>query len=42
MEQWFLRITDYAEELLKALDGLEGRWPDDCVVNLRGVKGWRW
>ncbi len=26
LEQWFFRITDYAEELLDALDGLE--WPE--------------
>ena len=24
------------------IDLAEGRWPDGCVVNLRGVKGWRW
>ncbi len=27
LTQWFLRITDFAEELLEAIDGLE-RWPD--------------
>jgi leucyl-tRNA synthetase len=27
LEQWFLRTTRYAEELLKDLDGLEG-WPE--------------
>jgi leucyl-tRNA synthetase len=27
LAQWFLRITDYAAELLAALDGL-GRWPE--------------
>ncbi len=27
MEQWFLKITDYAEELLRDIDTLEG-WPD--------------
>ncbi|HMM08060.1 MAG TPA: leucine--tRNA ligase [Paracoccus solventivorans] len=27
LTQWFFRISDYAEELLEAIDGLEG-WPD--------------
>jgi leucyl-tRNA synthetase len=27
LTQWFFRISDYAEELLEALDGLE-RWPE--------------
>jgi len=27
LTQWFLRITDYADELLDAIDGLE-RWPE--------------
>ena len=27
LEQWFLRITNYAEELLRDLDKLEG-WPE--------------
>ena len=31
LEQWFLRITEYAEELLSACDTLTG-WPEKVVV----------
>src|SRR5262244_3586837 len=28
LTQWFFKITAYAEELLGALDGFTGKWPD--------------
>ena len=30
-EQWFFKITDYAERLLKDLDKLRGKWPDNVI-----------
>ncbi|MDE5831647.1 MAG: leucine--tRNA ligase, partial [Desulfovibrio sp.] len=37
LTQWFVKITDYAEELLEGLNGLEGGWPDR-VLNMQ--KNW--
>ena len=28
LTQWFFKITAFADELLNALDGFEGKWPD--------------
>ncbi len=38
LTQWFFRITDYAEELLEALDGL-GRWPEKVRLMQRNWIG---
>ncbi|MCF7985869.1 MAG: leucine--tRNA ligase [Thiohalocapsa sp.] len=38
IEQWFVRITDYAQELLDALDGLQG-WPEQVRTMQRNWIG---
>ncbi len=39
MAQWFLRVTQYAEELLQYLDTLAGKWPDDVLQMQRNWIG---
>ncbi len=32
LEQWFIRITDFAEELLKGHELLKGKWPEEVLT----------
>jgi len=39
LEQWFLRITDYADELLADITKLEGGWPERVLTMQRNWIG---
>ncbi len=39
IEQWFLRITQYADELLDNLEKIEGGWPERVVLMQRNWIG---
>jgi leucyl-tRNA synthetase len=39
LTQWFFRITAFADELLEALDGFAGTWPDYVLTSQRNWIG---
>lgn len=39
LEQWFLRITNYADEMLAAIDELDSQWPERVLTMQRNWIG---
>src|SRR5436305_14286860 len=39
LEQWFLKITDYADQLLEDMAQLEGGWPERVLTMQRNWIG---
>jgi leucyl-tRNA synthetase len=39
LTQWFFKITAYAEQLLRALDEFQGKWPDFVLTSQRNWIG---
>ena len=39
LEQWYFKITDYAERLLQDMDALEGQWPERVLSMQRNWIG---
>jgi leucyl-tRNA synthetase len=39
LEQWFIRVTNYADQLLDDLDTLEGGWPERVITMQRNWIG---
>jgi leucyl-tRNA synthetase len=39
LTQWFFKITEYAEELLQAIDTIEAKWPDFVCTQQRNWIG---